>query len=99
MSFLVRAKLPGAPVYAGGRKFSHGGKGQRLDDKALAALVGLTDGAVKTGRLLFLTGRLELVDAKTDKALSVTEFQALFPDEAPSRIEAALTSDEEAPAG
>lgn len=93
---IVRVKLPGPPVYIAGRKFAHGGKGQRLNDADLEALIATKDGAVKTGRVLFLTGRLELAH-DDGKALTVEEFQTLFPDDEPSRLEAGLTS--EAPQG
>lgn len=83
MSFRVRSKQP-RPVYLGGRKFAYGGKGQTLSDDELKKLVDLKDGAVKVGRLAFTSGVLELVDDKDGKALSVEDFEALFPEEAPA---------------
>jgi hypothetical protein len=93
---IVRAKLAGPPVYVAKRKFTHGGKGQKLTEAEVTELVATKDGAVKVGRLLFLTGRLELAH-DDGKALSVEEFQTLFPDDEPSRLEVGLTP--EAPQG
>ncbi len=92
---IVRAGFPGA-VYVGGRKFAHGGKGQRLTDAELEKLIATKDGAVKVGRLQFITGRLVLAH-DDGKVLSVEEFQTLFPDDEPSRLEMSLTA--EAPSG
>lgn len=83
MSFRVRSKHPRS-VYLAGRKFAHGGKGQTLSESELKALVELKDGGVEVGRLAFTSGVLELVDEENGKALSVEDFEALFPEEQPA---------------